>query len=218
MSWNDLNGRNTGGQAEPTVRCMEPPEKADLCWDFNNKGGCKRPNCLWRHEPDGPKPETQEEQSKRDDEMLQYFQKIDQVTQVHQAVAPPPTKPDIPDEPQSSHLLDEPMDVINNDQINNEPVINKPVNNKQIVAPYEQPPTPQKFQSTVPEKFASKAPRIIRAPANVVTIAPANADIAPPIVAPDLAPDQEESNLDTDERTTAKEELKCPEQKKNQAS
>merc|ERR1719233_2267376 len=150
--------------------------------------------------------------------MLQYFQKIDQVTQARQVNPPPPSKP-VVRTPQSN-LLDEPMDVINNDPVNKEPVINEPVNNEPLVASHVPPPIPPKFKNMVIEKPAPKAPRIIRAPANVVTISPSNvANVAPPIIAPDLAPEKDETEPDTAEKKPAKEkkdEIKPAKEKKDE--
>jgi len=174
----------------------EPPglknlEKSGICWDFNSDFGCRRPNCRLRHEfvdssyaavGDLPR-ETPEEKSKRDSEMLQYFQKIDQVTQsqkkVQTSISPPPEI-----NPQQSTILDEPMDVINNEPVINEPVINETVNNDPVLSEnvpsstsYAPPPIPPMYQTekgslsrVVTVNPPSKAPKIIRAPANVVTI------------------------------------------------
>jgi len=221
MKWsNELKARG-GEPGVPRTRNLDSGKEFDLCWEYNTPQGCQRATCVWRHEPfidEVLHTETEEDKSKRDDAMLQYFQKIDQVTQAHQ-VAPLPTPKPVVDAPES-HLLDEPMDVINNDPVNNEPVtdesvINEPVNNEPLVASYIPPPIPPKVTAIV-EKPVPKPPTIIRAPANVVTISPATVpNVAPPKIAPDLAPDQEEVKP---EKKVTKEKSATPELKKKKSS
>jgi len=179
-------------------------DEAGICWDFNSDWGCRRLGCRLRHElvesaypTIGEQPqESSEEKSKRDNEMLQYFQKIDQVVQVtqNQKKAQAPSAPPVPPEinPQHSTILDEPMDVINNEPVNNEPLV--PQNAPPPPPPpkaYAQPPIPPKYRTGKKESSVrvgtvnpTKAPRIIRAPANVVTI-------APPKVIPENPPKEE---------------------------
>jgi len=231
MKWsNELKARGGGEPGIPRMRNMGTLDgNFDLCYEYNTPQGCHREGCKWRHDAyvdEVPKPETEEEKSKRDDAMLQYFQEIDQVTKALQVAPSPPSRP-VQKAPQSN-LLDEPMDVICNEPVNNEPVIKEPVNNEPLVAIqdkaiYVPPPIPPKFKSVVDEKpappRAPKAPRIIRAPANVVTISPATVpNVAPPKIAPDLAPEHEEVKLETTEKKDANKNSSSSEQKAKKAT
>jgi len=176
-------------------------DEAGICWDFNSDWGCHRLGCRLRHElvessypAIGEQPqESSEEKSKRDSEMLQYFQKIDQVTQNQKKAQAPPAPPPAPPEinPQHSTILDEPMDVINNEPVNNEPLVPESAPPPKS---YAQPPIPPKYRTgkettvRVAPVNPTKAPRIIRAPANVVTIAAPTPKPKPP---PENPPEEE---------------------------
>lgn len=193
-------------------------DEAGICWDFNSDWGCRRPHCRLRHElvessypTIGEQPqESLEEKSKRDTEMLQYFQKIDQVTQNQKnqkKEAPPKPMPPPPPQinPQHSTILDEPMDVINNEPVNNEPLVVESAPPPPPPKSYAQPPIPPKYRTgketsvRIATVNPTKAPRIIRAPANVVTIAAPKVSLQqppeedapkPPLRPPGLGPSQ----------------------------